>query len=301
MAERLRAMQGKREDHACDLAKSCRKSEKTIRETKKQDMETAGTASLWVHAASAEKAGTLATRNRTATASSDKKEPKTSSRGQVGELTVFEAYELCGKFNLPVGGVTVAWKMFKRYDHRGTGSLHVSDFQLLIRSMLRERYPRARDIPRELFQRVPSQKEEEIKFVDFLMWITQHAFSEFMLLSDEQRMLRKIAKKFARPVPEVEGIKREFDKFDENSSGSIEYSEFNDLLNVLIGVRGEEKIPASRIKSFWRELDTDRSGEVSFAEFIPWYIGYFSGSEHSTPLEEYYRNIRPTPFLVHIG
>merc|ERR1712039_359317 len=126
----------------------------------------------------------------------------------------------------------------------------------------------------------------------------------YLLLSVEQRTLRTIARGFEKPVPEVEMIKQQFDSFDNNGSGSIEYPEFAQLMNILIGVKGEDKVPDSRVKSFWRELDIDGSGEVEFCEFIPWYLGYFdtTGSPSgTTPLELYYRNIRPVPFPMNVA
>merc|ERR1711997_119742 len=126
--------------------------------------------------------------------------------------------------------------------------------------------------------------------------------NEYLLLTAAQRTIRKIARSFKKPVPEVEAIKKQFDRFDMDGSGSIEFPEFSELLCVLLGVKDISSLPESRIRSFWREIDVDCSGIVDFSEFIPWYLGYFdvSGSPSGTsPLEEYYRNIRPVPFPVH--
>merc|ERR1712217_593080 len=79
--------------------------------------------------------------------------PDMSPTQAAEDLNVFHAYEIAANFNLPWGVVTRAWKMFKRYDTRGVGVLQGQDFQLLLRSELRDVYPSARDIPRELFKR----------------------------------------------------------------------------------------------------------------------------------------------------
>lgn len=216
----------------------------------------------------------------------------------MAQLTVFEAYELAGRFNLPAGQVTQAWKAFKRYDSRDVGMLTSIEFQLLLRSLLRERYPNAKDIPRQLFKRA-LRADEDVTFMEFLTWITENSFSELVLLSTEQRMVRDMARKFQAPVSEVEGIKLHFDKFDNNHSGSIEYHEFAHLLHVLLKVKDNSSLPESRTLAFWRELDADCSGIVEFQEFLPWYLSYFSANAHSSPIEEYYRNIRFVPFPLH--
>merc|ERR1712190_710054 len=103
-------------------------------------------------------------------------ERKDYSNERRHELTGFEAYELAGRFNLPAGQVTQAWRLFKRYDSRGQSVITSPEFQLLLRSVLREHYPKARDIPRELFKRATNQ-EKDVSFSEFLVWITENSFS----------------------------------------------------------------------------------------------------------------------------
>jgi len=222
------------------------------------------------------------------------------NRGNVGvefvtELTVYDAYSLSRRFNLPPGQVTQAWKMFKRYDLNDIGALTNLEFQTLIRSVLRDRYPKAKDIPREIFDRAVSQGDQ-VTFVYLLQWMNETSFSEHLLLSTEQRFIRDIARQHNVPLLEVEQIKRHFDKFDADNSGAIEYHEFKDLLHMLLGVKEQGCLPEARVVMFWRELDNDASGGVAFKEFIPWYLGYFHDSSEASPLEAFYRNIRPVPF-----
>lgn len=222
------------------------------------------------------------------------------NRGNVGvefvtELTVYDAYGLSRRFNLPPGQVTKAWKMFKRYDLNDIGTLTNLEFQTLIRSVLRDRFPKAKDIPREIFDRAVGQGDE-VTFVFLLQWMNETSFCEQLLLSSEHRVVRDIARQQNVPLLEVEQIKRHFDKFDADSSGVIEYHEFKDLLHVLLGVKDLGCLPEARVVMFWRELDNDASGGVDIKEFIPWYLGYFRDSSEASPLEAFYRNIRPVPF-----
>jgi Ca2+-binding EF-hand superfamily protein len=227
-------------------------------------------------------------------------QPRRHDDAPVEDLSPYEAYELAERFNLPSGQVTKAWKLFKRYDKDGVGAISSIEFQLLIRCVLRGRYPSAREVPRELFWQV--KDGEDLDFIDFLIWVTKNCFSELLLLSNMQRTIRQIARTYKKPIPEVEAIKAQFDKFDEDGSGKIEYNEFGQLLSVLLGIKDESSLPTSRVRAFWRELDSDGSGYVDFQEFIPWYVGYFDVSNPygACPLEDFYRNIRPVPFSYSI-
>lgn len=217
--------------------------------------------------------------------------------GHVGELTVFDAFDLAISLNLPSGQVTQAWKIFKRYDTDNDGLLAPYDFQLLLRAVLRDRFPSAREVPRDLFREALEIQSTSmaVTFNDFLTWITQNAFTEDLLLSDNERFVRRIARRFKCPLLEVEKVKGHFDSFDTDGSGHIEEEEFNKLLCKLLNLPNADALPQSRVKSFWRELDDDSSGIVEFHEFIPWYLGYFGGGGAS-PLVNFYRRVRPVPF-----
>jgi Ca2+-binding EF-hand superfamily protein len=213
------------------------------------------------------------------------------------EMSTFEAYEIAKTLNLPPGHVTKAWQLFKQYDTDNRGKITASDYQLLLRAMLREQYPKARDIPRDLFKPVEDPKAD-VHFSQFLTWITQNAFSESILLSSAQRMVRAISRKFKKPCTEIEAIKQVFDSFDDNGNGMLDFGEFRELLRKLLRIRDETALPDSRVRSFWRELDTDSSGVIEFSEFIPWYLTYFDyqGFEKQgiSPIYAFYRNLRPT-------
>lgn len=262
-------------DTACDLARSCRKRREIEKTIRGQEITTTVSA-----------ANPAGSSGHTAV-----KDEKPQDR----ELTTFEAHDIAAKFNLPPGQVTQAWKLFKRYDVQQRGLVSRHDFQLLMRNTLREHYPNARDVPRELFRRT-TLNEKDVTFTEFLVWITETSFSEYTLLTPQQRQIRSIARVYETPVPEVEAIKKQFDRFDTDGSGMIDYREFADLVSVLLGVTDPNAMPESRLKAFWRELDEDCSGTVDFSEFIPWYLGYFhsTGDDPSeTPLEHFYRSIRP--------
>ncbi|CAE7798557.1 DTX3 [Symbiodinium sp. CCMP2592] len=215
----------------------------------------------------------------------------------------FKAHSMSMDYNLPGGHVTQAWKLFKRYDANDDDLLSPYEFQLLLRTVLRERYPRAKDVPRELFKELQrdhdrlreeaieiQQTQISVTFEDFLTWITRNAFQECLLLTDEQRFIRLVARRFYVSVPDVEkAVKRRFDSFCQANPGHLEYQEFCQLIALLLNLRDTTALPESRVKSFWRELDDNGKGSVDFTEFIPWYLGYFGNG----PGLEVFQDPRP--------
>lgn len=238
-----------------------------------------------------------------ASSSADHAHDRRSAPKQLDDLSTFQAHDLAMSWNLPCGQVTRAWQCFKRYDKDDDGLLSSDEFQMLLRSVLREAFSSAKEIPRSLFTQADEIKSEKraVTFIDFLLWITQNSFSEDILADDEQRFIRRIARKLDAPVVEIEMVKRHFDSFDTDRSGQIEYDEFYQLLGKLLNLDDMSDLPESRVKSFWREVDDDGSGVIEFSEFAPWYVGYFGGLQGETPLVNFYRKVRPNPFRDFYG
>jgi len=311
-----------KQKNACELARSCRKRVIATR-TKRQEEKNIAAAAI--HSRQLEEWGpnpvmsTAVRRVRTGVVSEGDKskreegvaeektqEPDMSKkvREEVPSPVMekeafnsFKAHSMSMDYNLPGGHVTQAWKLFKRYDANDDDLLSPYEFQLLLRTVLRERYPRAKDVPRELFKEAIEIQQTQISvtFEDFLTWITRNAFQECLLLTDEQRFIRLVARRFYVSVPDVEKVKRRFDSFCQANPGHLEYQEFCQLIALLLNLRDTTALPESRVKSFWRELDDNGKGSVDFTEFIPWYLGYFGGDDGSS-LVNFYRRIRPTVF-----
>ncbi|CAE7217999.1 unnamed protein product, partial [Symbiodinium microadriaticum] len=311
-----------KQKNACELARSCRKRVITTR-TKRQEEKNIAAAAI--HSRQLEEWGpnpvmsTSVRRARTGVVSeadkSKREEAAAEEKTQEPDISKkvreeaptptkekeafnsFKAHSMSMDYNLPGGHVTQAWKLFKHYDTNDDDLLSPYEFQLLLRTVLRERYPRAKDVPRELFKEAIEIQQTQISvtFEDFLTWITRNAFQECLLLTDEQRFIRLVARRFYVSVPDVEKVKRRFDSFCQANPGLLEYQEFCQLIALLLNLRDTTALPESRVKSFWRELDDTGKGSVDFTEFIPWYLGYFGGDDGSS-LVNFYRRIRPTVF-----
>lgn len=238
--------------------------------------------------------GSMSTTPDTSTTPKGKARP---SRGAwYKSLGTFDIVQLAEAFNLPIDQMKRARQIFSKYDTDGNGELDKEEFQLLLRSMLREMYPKAKDVPRYLFNRVDVSQDGKVDFYEFLEWYSMNSFNEGLLLSPEQQRMRAIARKWGIAITEVEKAKHEFDKYDKDSSGRIDLSEFRALLGILLKVPKHVELPENRVESFWKEIDTDGSGEVDFEEFLSWYRKYFDMTSdnysRTSTIEQFYGSVR---------
>lgn len=148
------------------------------------------------------------------------------------------------------------------------------------------------------FRSADADGSESLDFLEFAQWYMRHGFSEAVLLTPEQREIRKIARHHGLPIVWVEEYKKSFDSFDEDGSGMIEFDEFQKLLYKLIKVPSHLDLPVNLVRQFWAEADDDGGGAIGFEEFLMFYTRYFirEDGKHDTsrhPLEDFYRAIRP--------
>jgi Ca2+-binding EF-hand superfamily protein len=98
-------------------------------------------------------------------------------------------------------------------------------------------------------------------------------------LSEEERLVRTVAKKLDLDMPTAERIHKLFCEFDTDGSGLIEFDEFENMVARMLRTSVSE-IPEARMLRFWQEIDSDGSGEVDFEEFASYYVKYFGGDGH---------------------
>jgi len=106
-----------------------------------------------------------------------------------------------------------------------------------------------------------------------------NAFNEESLLergdlTEDDIQTREVARSLGISFPEIEKVKKVFDKYDEDGSGQMEKDEFDCMMNDLICVgklKGQE-VPKALLDSQWKGVDHDGSGEVDFDEFCEWYF-----------------------------
>jgi len=189
------------------------------------------------------------------------------------------AVTVAKKHNLPVDQVKTSLEEFKRLDVSGDGCLQEDEFLEVVR--LRANLPPGEEVPKHLhakfWEKIDSDKSGNIDFEEYLLWSINVAYSEEMLVTDQkEREIRHLARKNGLNLNDVERIKKVFDEFDSDGSGVIDETEFKDVLIKLMKVKNPNDVSAKKMKRFWLEVDTDRSGEVNFEEFLLWYFNFFN-------------------------
>lgn len=94
-------------------------------------------------------------------------------------------------------------------------------------------------------------------------------------LTSEQLEDRAGAAELGVTVDELDVVKKKFDSYDVDQSGFIDREEFRDMLLAFLGAKNKDDISKERFNGYWREVDTDGSGEVDFLEFLAWYEKIF--------------------------
>jgi len=169
---------------------------------------------------------------------------------------------------------------FIGFDKAGSGWLSMEEFEQTVRKVCN--IGRDSDVPDHLLHRhweqIDQDNDGKVSFEEFLIWSMEVAYSEEVLVPDEnERVLRSLARDHGFAITEVERIKRVFDEFDDNSSGNIENEEFFNVIMKLMKVKNPSDVSKKKLERYWAEADRDRSGEISFEEFLIWYTNVGGG------------------------
>jgi len=113
--------------------------------------------------------------------------------------------------------------------------------------------------------------------------------------SEAQWQLVNLAREVAMTMRDVLEVKQVFDSYDLDKSGELDVSEFENVVHTLLQAQlrdnvSEEEL-ARQIKSLsWSQVDTDKTGQVSFEEFLRWYSS--NGFKEDLLLSEEEQRIR---------
>jgi len=142
------------------------------------------------------------------------------------------------------------------------------------------------------FLTADANRNQVLNFAEFAVWFSRHGFNENVLLSEEQREIRKLARRHELPITTVEKYKSQFDAFDLDRSEKIEFDEFEKLLYVLLRIPKDLDLPPSRVRQFWLESGPNSDGALGFEEFLVFYSRHFSLTDSVCPVQEFYRGLR---------
>jgi len=133
----------------------------------------------------------------------------------------------------------------------------------------------------------------------FLTWYQVNMFKNVAAtLSPADQMSYQLSSEHNVTTMVIDKVWKQFDAYDTDKSGKIEYAEFLQMLIVLLGAKSQEDISEDRVLRFWREIDADGSGEVDFPEFVAWYLKYWDPKlleqgVVSGPVSQFYASFNP--------
>lgn len=190
------------------------------------------------------------------------------------QLSFATCSELAKKHRFTVPIVRHALEEFLSLDKNGDGRLSLNEFEQAIRDRCNIAPDEA--TPTHLlhlnWSKADKDNDSEINFEEFLIWSTEHLFTEELVVNDPQeRYMRELARKFNLPLDQVEKCYKTFMNSDSNRNGFIEEGEFRSCVAVLWNCDRED-IPATRFRQFWLEADKGRLGKLSFEVFLIWYM-----------------------------
>jgi len=132
-----------------------------------------------------------------------------------------------------------------------------------------------------------------IDFWEFAVWHESMAFAEYLVLDKAERNVRSVGRKLGISTGDMDRYTTLYRKFDLDVSGLIEYSEFGELMNLLMKPGPGLHIPEKRIEHFWGEADLNGNGKLDLEEFVTFYSRHFDISA-TDPLMSFYNGFLPS-------
>merc|ERR1712032_887367 len=124
---------------------------------------------------------------------------------------------------------------------------------------------------------------DKLKFKEFAQWYSRYGYCEDVLLTQTQRWLRELARKYDLHDHDIERYKARFDDFDIDGDGRMAFAEFGDFLCAMAKVPAHLNLPPSRVKQFWKDTDVDDSGTIDFEEFVIFFKKLFNARRSALP------------------
>jgi Ca2+-binding EF-hand superfamily protein len=225
-----------------------------------------------------------------------------------------EATRLARTFHLDLWEVKNIMSEFGKGDENGSGGLDRDEFTVVLKNVME-----LKEVPEDMLdsawsslitagatqQKGPTTPGEKFAWeasIDaFFAWYVANMFGHVTKARQdpgEEEVYRLSRRHNVAPVI-IDKVKKRFDHFDADKSGVIDFAEFLEMLCVLLRCKNKDDLSESRVTRFWKEIDTDCSGEVSFEEFTTWYLKYFNPENEamkgidSGPVGQFYSSHNP--------
>jgi len=122
--------------------------------------------------------------------------------------------------------------------------------------------------------------EKGVSVDAILSWYVQNMFESVTALNanpdttKSEKLIYNLSRHFSVSAVVVDKIKQQFDRFDTDASGEIEFDEFTEMIATMMNVKNNSDLSESRLKKFWQE-SSGGSGTIDFAAYTEWYLKYF--------------------------
>lgn len=213
----------------------------------------------------------------------------------------WEVQEVARELSMSVDDVLLVKEVFDGFDADASGSLDAEEFQQAVSRLLQHRdqtldAERVKFLCQSYWWEGDASRSNSINFKQFLKWYSSNGFNEELMLTEDERRIRRLAARHNVSKEYVGSIWRLFESYDKDGSGTVDMEEFRDMLHRALKVPAHLDLPASRVRYFWSEIDTDGSGTVVFEEFLAWWVKYFDESSSLSlkhvPFEDFYKQVR---------
>jgi len=204
--------------------------------------------------------------------------PESQEVTKVRQLSFDECVSLAKKHRMKLDAVRQLMEEFIRLDASSDGTLSMDEFKQAIKD--RCNIPAHKALPPHLldssFEEADANNDGLVSFEEFLVWSSNHAFAEELVVSDPQeRYLRSLARKHHFMLTEVERCYKTFNQHDTDKTGFVEENEFRLMVSTLWGCDLNDISP-KRLRQFWLEADASKNEKLNFEDFLMWYIKFGS-------------------------
>jgi len=215
-------------------------------------------------------------------------------------VSLWNLHYIAKDVSMSIDDVKLIHQAFDVVDRDNSGRLDINEFQEVVYNILLQQFgdpavarERASSASDWYWWGRDTDQTGTISFAEFLKWYRSNGFKEDMLLTEDEQRMRQLAKMHNISTTYLDHIRLAFDTYDRDGSGSIDESEFEQVLHKALKMPAHVQLPPKRIKYFWAEIDTDASGKACFEEFLQWWLKYFSEDQSQKhQVDEFYKGIR---------
>jgi len=210
-------------------------------------------------------------------------------------------HQIARDLKMPAEDVIMLKSLFDDVDANENGYLDLAEFKQAVAKLLMYMLhdealavDRAKSLASWGWWDADFDASGNISFRDFLKWYCSNGFEWSLLLSDSEQYQRRVAKKHKITSEAFDSFKRCYDEYATDKFSNVDFEQFKGILQKLFEVPAQTELPLSRVHYFWSQLKQERSGTISFEEFLKWWwLTYFepSGSQQK-PFEDVYKQVR---------